>query len=135
MERDVWFSVFSGFGIICFSFLAVLAMPETRGNEIAAENTQDTDGDAEAPVAGGFLTLHWLRSRLSAAFQELATSARILFWNNKSLGLLLGSFVFTTLGRYASTILMQYVAKRFGWSWSQVGGNCSLPQTMALSLQ
>ncbi|POR35886.1 Uncharacterized protein TPAR_03920 [Tolypocladium paradoxum] len=119
MQRDVWFSVFLGFGIMCLSVLVALAIPETRGKRTAVGNTQDADGDAGASVPGGSLTLHWLRSRVSATVKELATSTRVLFWGNKSLGLLLGSFVFTNLGKSASAILMQYAAKRFGWSWSQ----------------
>lgn len=53
----------------------------------------------------------------------MSKAGRTLRWlahDNRPVGLFLLSLLFTTLGRYASTLELQYITKRYAWSWSQV---------------
>lgn len=109
MKRGPWFSVFSGLACMVTSVLIALLCPETRG--MAASPPDDAAGRAG---------LRNLRPRLSALCEQVMALFQAMFLENRRLGLLLSSLLFTTLGRYASTVLMQYTTKRFGWSWSQV---------------
>lgn len=112
MARGAWFSVLVGFGCLSAAVLLALTFPETRRLAVPNEIVDDSDPDSLATSGPS--------SRISAAVEETLASIQCLFWENKRLGLLLFSLIFTTFGTYVSVILMQYTTKRFGWTWSEV---------------
>ncbi|KAF4511925.1 hypothetical protein G6O67_001122 [Ophiocordyceps sinensis] len=122
MARGPWFSVLLGVGCLSTAVLVALGFPETR--QKASENDDDDYPPSLDPGPG-----------LSpAALRRAAMSIRRLFWDNKRLGLLLFSLVFTTLGRYISVILAQYTTKRFHWSWSEAALLSSISASVNLLL-
>ncbi|KAF4504262.1 hypothetical protein G6O67_008435 [Ophiocordyceps sinensis] len=121
MTRGAWFSVFMGAGCLSAAILVALAFPETRNKAARDESTRD-DGDGDQPENSPSLRLFrcaGLRACSKLALKQATTSVRSYFWDDKRLGLLLFSLVFTSLGKFISVILMQYTTKRFHWSWSE----------------
>ncbi|KAM4066384.1 major facilitator superfamily protein [Hirsutella rhossiliensis] len=117
MQRGPWFSVFVGLACMSTSVLIALICPETRS---MAAPESDAEG-VEQTLGCGRVALKDLRPRLLTLVEQVTTLFQSMFLQDRRLGILLSSLLFTTLGRYASTILMQYTTKRFGWSWSQAG--------------
>lgn len=119
MARGAWFSVFVGVGCLSAAVLVALTFPETRDAAKRGETTRNDgdDNDFEnsysVPYAG-------LRAWSHLALKQVTTSVRSYFWDDKRLGLLLFSLIFTSLSKYVSTILMQYTTKRYHWSWAEV---------------
>ncbi|ATY64237.1 MFS transporter [Cordyceps militaris] len=56
---------------------------------------------------------------MRSTWQHLSLINRTLFAGNPIVGILLFSTVFITLGKSVVMFLLQYVAKRFGWSWAK----------------
>lgn len=122
MTRGAWFSVFMGAGCLSAAILVALAFPETRNKAARDESTRDDD-DGDQPENSPSLRLFrcaGLRAWSKLALKHATTSVRSYFWDDKRLGLLLFSLIFTSLGKFISVILMQYTTKRFHWSWSEV---------------
>ena len=129
VEHDAWLSVYIGLACLFFSVLIALAFPETR--DLSAAGSQESHGTDSAGSNGesrdsspsdSFSKNRAVWTRISDALElkQMAVLVRYFFWENKRLGLLLVSFAFTTLGNYASVLLMQYTTKRFGWTWAKV---------------
>ncbi|WQF90194.1 Putative major facilitator superfamily, MFS transporter superfamily [Colletotrichum destructivum] len=107
MGKDAWLSIYTGLGCLVLGTLVSLMLPEThpRGpGHCSAETTQ---------------SLPWyypIRSELV----KLGKAVLWMMWRDYYVLVLLFTFLLTTLGRFAQEILLQYVTKRYGWSWSQV---------------
>lgn len=69
-----------------------------------------------APKSAVHILIITLRARLS----HLTTAALRYIRRYRHISLLLFTFLITTLGRFAQEILLQFVTKRFNWTWAQV---------------
>lgn len=117
MNYDVWFATFLGVGILYLATFASLAVPETLNAVKTIETAPlNEDADLDCEPSG---TMEKLTQRFKAAAFELLNAPRLLATNTR-LCFLLGSFVFTTLGKTASAMLLQYVTKRCQWTWAEV---------------
>lgn len=119
MQYNPWIPVLLGLGIIIMGFGVALLLPETLG---ARGGTKDVPPDLvshgdEFPFESGLV--HWFH-QLRAKASRLATAALKFVWGNSHLVMLLFTFALTTLGGYSSEMLLQYVTKRYHWSWSRV---------------
>ncbi|KAM3516752.1 hypothetical protein NHJ13051_009616 [Beauveria bassiana] len=131
MNYDVWFATFLGVGILYLATFASTAVPETLDTVETMERAslnEDTDPDCEHSSSMEKLTQRFKAAtfELLNAFRLLATNARLCF--------LLGSFVFTTLGKTASAMLLQYVTKKFQWTWAEASLLLSVKATISLVL-
>ena len=111
MSGGNWFAVFVGFGGIAASTLATVVAPDTHG--MSSMDSEDGDTPSESPQIG-------LRVRAVSTLQQAAVAVRSVFWDSKQLGLLLSTYLFTSLSKNTPVILMQYVTKRFQWTWAEV---------------
>ncbi|KJZ76344.1 hypothetical protein HIM_04426 [Hirsutella minnesotensis 3608] len=123
-----WSSVFIGIMCLAAAALIAFAVPETRQPKAKESDAECRGQDVRRPVSES------LRRRLSDGVKRAAASARRLFWDNRTLGLLLFSLLFSTLGKYVSLILKQYTAKRFQWSWSEAALLSSISAAVNLGL-
>lgn len=124
VERDVWLSVYLGMACLFVSVLIALAFPETRVPSVAEteEPSNDESERSDGSVSSNTIKTRvlWTRIYDILELKQMAILVKYFFWENKRIGLLLFSLIFTTLGNYASIILMQYTTKRFGWTWGKV---------------
>lgn len=98
-----------GICLMSLAFVFTLALPDAQ------------KGKREAVIASS-------RETTSASFRQMlsliTTNARQiffeLFWNNLQLGFLLASQLLTTIGGQEVSLRLQYVTKRYGWTWGEV---------------
>ncbi|KAK1564011.1 major facilitator superfamily domain-containing protein [Colletotrichum navitas] len=107
MKIDAWLPIYTGLGCLVLGTVVSLMLPETLSREPRYRPTETTQ------------SLPWhhpIRSEL----EKLGKALLWMLWRSSRVLLLLFTFLLTTLGRFAQEILLQYVTKRYGWSWSQV---------------
>jgi hypothetical protein len=112
MRINPWLPILLGLGGIIFSLSVSLFLPDTRDRGNPRDVYESNSEEVTPPME---LFVQW-RTEAKAL-----TSMGFLncVWGQGQTMLLL-TFLLTTLGRYAQEILLQYVTKRYGWSWSQV---------------
>jgi hypothetical protein len=115
MSGSNWLAVFIGLGLLAGSMLALLATPETYH----MRPVEQTHEDASASDAAASAQPSWV-VQMGRTMKQLAVSIRSLFWDDKRAGLLLLTFLFTSIGKNIPQILMQYITKRFHWTWAEV---------------
>ncbi|EHK18451.1 uncharacterized protein TRIVIDRAFT_158459 [Trichoderma virens Gv29-8] len=124
VQHSVWLSVYIGLVCLLACVLLALAFPETRPlSAVETEETRnDDDGRSDTSASSNITKSRGLKMRIYdlLELEKLAILVKY-FWENKRLGLLLLSLIFTTLGNYVTIILMQYTTKRFGWTWAKAG--------------
>ncbi|OJZ80075.1 hypothetical protein ASPFODRAFT_148312 [Aspergillus luchuensis CBS 106.47] len=112
MAKGNWFSVLLGFGGLVVSTLTILVAPETRGmrHSDSCDEYRSSVDHASSTVGVG--------ARIVRACRQATVSIRGMFWGNQ-IGLLLWTFLFTSIGANIPPILMQYVTKQFQWTWAE----------------
>ncbi len=112
LAKSDWLCVYIGLSLSVLGFtismLQVAVTPAAIGNQDAA--TQEQGGRAKLSLI----------SAISSVVQHTKHVFKTQFVENRNLGLLLTSSLFTKLGRSFSYNLSQYAVSRFGWTWSQV---------------
>lgn len=115
-----WATIFVGSLLVTFSVPLAAFLPETRSAAVvkhakAAGGTADSEIEFVKPGP-------WsnLQAVVSPVWRQLSLINRTLFVGNPVVGLLLFSTLFFTLGKSVSMMMLQYVTKRFGWSWAKV---------------
>ncbi|KAH8682567.1 major facilitator superfamily domain-containing protein [Xylariales sp. PMI_506] len=141
IEYDPWFAIDIGLFFLFTSVLVALACPETHPGKMAqpedsnnrsdnVDNNNDQDeaigvqGNDDGSIASSNSLKDvplWRRIAIVLELDQIPILFRYFFVENKRLGLLLVSLIFTTFGNYASILLLQYTTKRFGWTWAQAG--------------
>ena len=121
MKRSPWLSIYVGLALSVFSTLLGFSLPESLKKGSLPEDISDPQYNEDDTANG-----HNHSSFARAAAQAKAGAARfltflhLLFTKERQVGLLLLSLLFTTFGRDAALMLIQYVHIRFGWEWSEV---------------
>ena len=113
MERDVWLAIYLGLFIQIAATLIAFGIPNIHGKKDTSSSGQPSSLLAE----------HQSQAPLSRLRQTTQKAALLLHWvafENRSLGLLLLTLLFTSLGQYAKVLELQYITKRYGLSWSRV---------------
>lgn len=113
MSRGNWFAVYTGMGFSTGATLATFFLPST--DNIKPVESRDADC---SPVGDG--SLPHLKTDYFDGVKKAAALIQTMFWENKQLGMLLSTFLFTSLGKSVPIILMQYMTKRFQWTWAEV---------------
>jgi len=125
MERDIWYAIYLGLSIQVAATLIAYATPNTRGKN--AESTRDppcSQPDSSDESALTKPQIYNLISHFGQATQKLLALLRWIVSENRSLGLLLLTVLFTSLGQYAKVLELQYITKRYQLSWSRVRSLC-----------
>ena len=118
MEKSPWLSIYVGTALQVFSALLGFFLPETLQTKKPSATRDILDSeDYEQSYADGD---HDQRLSHQALLQTKAGARRffnfvyLAITQNRQVGLLLLSMLFTTFGRDAVLILIQYVHIRFG---------------------
>lgn len=124
MRKSPWLSIYVGTALQVFSTLLGFSLPETLQTKkpSATLDTSDSedyeqgnaDGDHDQRISHQALLQAKVGTRRFFNFVHLAIT------QNRQVGLLLLSMLFTTFGRDAALMLTQYVHFRFGWGWGEV---------------
>lgn len=121
MQKSIWFSIYLGYSFLVICLVSVAVLPSILMKLGKFEpTTQEQEPEHVEEYSLKTSPLAALRQHVSSGVGQIADSFRFLFWDNKKLGLVLLSIMFTTLGKGAGLLLLQYITKRFGWDWSQV---------------
>ncbi|KAJ3484894.1 hypothetical protein NLG97_g6947 [Lecanicillium saksenae] len=115
-----WFTVYSGFVLMSLSLILVTTLPETRSAAVVkqAEAARNAERVSNASTEGKW----WdIRPMLRAAWTQIVVINQTLFVGNPRVGTLLLSTVFFTVGKCVMMLMLQYVTKRFGWTWAKAG--------------
>lgn len=115
MRRGPWFSVAVGFGMFVLSFFLTFTLSSSR-NE-AAEISSRRNSQVEEPT----LTVPLSKGTRAGRFMAVIRDQFLL---NRTLGTLLCSLFIIHLGRSSTSVLKQYVTRRYEWSWSEVRRKC-----------
>lgn len=120
MQGGDWFAVYLGVALWCLIFPVTAMIPETRSN-VAIKKVQLEAASTDAmPRSTSCLNL---KPKLNAAVAQTKMVINTIFLQNPSLGILLFSTLFTTLGKTSDSLLAQYATKRFDWKWSEVSSS------------
>jgi hypothetical protein len=129
MLKSAWIPVLLGFGMFLGGASATLVLvPET----LLAQKPQSEDNDAsesrsilqlQSPFELRILGVRILAT-LAVCRQSLVSLFAI-----KNVGFLLFGFFAATVGTIAAAFELQYVHKRFGWSYSYVSMQVTAPQS------
>lgn len=124
-DMDPWLSMLVGFGFVVLACLGVFALPETMHMK---EKTTGIMDDDEPPSAEPDDVLSQANEGMSKSiFREgvalmvsRMSDAVTFLYGNTHLMLLLFSLVFSVVGKFVQTLLLQYAANRYGLTWGQV---------------
>lgn len=118
-----WFTITFGFLLVTLGLPIAAFIPETRSAAVvkrAEAARKDAERYLHIKERGSCLDL---RPILRSTWQKLSLINRTLFLGNPTVGILLFSTVFITLGKSVIIMLLQYVTKRFKWSWAKVSNH------------
>ena len=125
MSRSPWIPISLGLVSVVLCLCVALALPETMGARTQGRKPSDLNDSDDQTDVDDDEGIHWFRkARLS--FSQFSKAALDYVWGNKHVALLLSTYLLSTLGRFAAEILLQYVTKRYGWSWARV---CTLERS------
>lgn len=111
MKFGNWTSVWTSVAIAGVGFSLSFFIPNID-NDAKTSSPQPEDADSPA-----ILSLAGIRARASAAKRKVQHIIRTQFVEQRTLGLILASLVFTTMGKTFTTVLAQYVSRRLKWTW------------------
>ncbi|KAJ3487537.1 hypothetical protein NLG97_g6395 [Lecanicillium saksenae] len=128
-----WFAVYLGFTLVALSIPLSALLPETRC--AAAVRRAQVYQAAERESTANKDSSSWaLRPILHSARQKLALIKHTVFASNPTVGILILSTLFFTLGKSVFMMLLQYVTKRFGWTWAEAGLLISVKNAASMGL-
>lgn len=122
-EMGAWFTLIFGFALMTLAIPIAAFVPETRPAAVV-RRAETACKIAETNSRIDNHSPRWIsRSYVRSTWQHLSLINRTLFAGNPTVGLLISSTIFITVGKSVVIMLLQYVAKRFGWSWSKVSNH------------
>ncbi|KAB5551178.1 putative MFS transporter [Coniochaeta sp. 2T2.1] len=122
MEVDIWLCIYIGLSCLVLGTGLTFLLPETLPRQ---QLSRPPPEDTASPP--------WhdtVRSELA----NLGQAVSWVLWRDWRVALLLCTLFVTTLGRFAHEILLQYVTKRYGWSWAQASLLLSIRAFFTLAL-
>jgi hypothetical protein len=118
MKRGPWLSIYVGLGLSVFCILLGFSLPESLKKGPGAGDISDEDSPGDGDHHG---LLQQALTQAKAGAWKFLTFLRLLITEERQVGLLLLSLLFTTFGRDSALMLIQYIHLRFRWKWSEVG--------------
>ena len=118
MKGGPWLSIYVGLGLSVFCILLGFSLPESLTKSAGTGDISDEDGPSDGDHHG---LLQQVLTQAKAGAGKFITFLQLLITEERQVGLLLLSLLFTTFGRDSALMLIQYVHVRFGWEWSEVG--------------
>lgn len=131
MRRGARFALGLGIGFWILVFALTAMIPETRSDAAVRRARADAlrdDADATKHAWWDIRPLAW------DLIRQTRMVTRIIFLKNATLGILLFSTVFSTLGKAGDNLKQQYAAKRFGWTMAETSFLNSIKGTVSIIL-
>ncbi|TQV92256.1 hypothetical protein V2A60_004543 [Cordyceps javanica] len=116
MRRSAWLTIYISFALLVLGAFCAVCIPDTCSAAKSADSRSSATWKLRDVCKASFV-----KRQLIAAGQTVRHIFRTQFLEQRTLGLLLSSLLFTTLGKSFTVLLAQYVARRFGWTWGQTG--------------
>lgn len=131
MQISQWYTAYAGLFAMVLTFATTLCIPETLHFK-GAPATEHTEELSE--------TSSTIKTTYNSTLKLWRNTSRVmksLVLEDKRLGLLLISLMFTTIGTYSQYMLLQYISKRYGVSWAEVSLSQARlnPQMQKLSIR
>jgi len=124
MLKNSWIPVLLGFTVFLVGALVTLGLlPETLARKSHSEDALDARILLKAPSSFDLRTLGDRIVATLSVFQQSLVSLLAV----KNVGLLLFGFLAATVGTVAAGFELQYVHKRFGWSYPYVSSGTTPP--------
>lgn len=137
---DPWFSMWFGYGALILGMLLTLLVPETlklrqkaddkrRHEQAHGETTnQSSEADGVKLTKGNVARQAWF-----AAKNDMGHIWRFIFASKSVMSLIIAYGCYYPVKLSFSYSLLQYMAKRFDWSWSRVSSSLPRPLIRLIS--
>ncbi|KAK7931277.1 adenylate cyclase [Apiospora marii] len=122
MERSLWLPIYLGMGCLVVATIIPVFLAETLSRQPRRQPPE-----SQQPLVS------WLET-VRQETKKLDEAMRWLTWGNWKVSVLLCTFLLTMLGRFAQEILLQYVTRRYHWSWSKASLLLSIRAALNLAL-
>ncbi|KAK0649758.1 major facilitator superfamily domain-containing protein [Cercophora newfieldiana] len=138
MKAGIWISVFVGLSIMAISIPLGFCLPETLGKGARVEDTSAAEQQPEDLLTDNGENDHGVLqtaiTQAKAGWQQFLHLLHLLVTKEHQVGLLLLSKLFSTFGKDAALMLVQYVHIKFGWEWAEAGLVLSAQQIVSFIL-
>jgi hypothetical protein len=142
MSRNLWLPLWINIGLLLCAIPTILKLPDTRSSAILSTTSDQEDPDGSTDEAGPLLDgRDQSPSRYANAFdtpsnnfQSMVHAVRKLIrlvTGRRNFQVLLCSFFLTSLASSDTRLLVQYISKRYEWTFAQVG-SLILARTVSL---
>jgi hypothetical protein len=132
MSQSLWLPFWISIGLLLCAIPTILLLPGTKGSSVLSSANDHEDTDSTAEEAGPLLTgRDQSPSRYASAFSaptstptRMAQAVRKLLRSvtgRRNFQILLFSIFLTSLASSDTRLLVQYISKRYGWTFAQVG--------------
>ncbi|CAK7203641.1 hypothetical protein SEUCBS139899_006379 [Sporothrix eucalyptigena] len=132
-----WLPLVFGFVAIIVSGLILIALPETLHFDTALGKVVPREAAAVGPADNTAPAKRGIASAWHSFVHLLRTDARatsLFILRNRPLMFLMIPFIFSIVGRFVQSLLLQYATKRYSWSWSQAAFLLTIRSTTNLCL-
>jgi hypothetical protein len=140
MKQDVWLPVYLGFGLFGLATVLSIIIPSKAPEPKWQSQTTDTSDDDLDRDAGGVTASDgaakpgrglgvWARDLV----MQIGTALHWAAYDNRPIGLMLLSLLITMTAKYAAALELQYITKRYNWSWEEVSTNTAFQHDTALT--
>lgn len=131
MQRGAWFGTYLGLFLWIMLLFLTAVIPETRSNA-AVKKAREAVLQSKLDAAEH---AWWdVRPLARSTVEQTKMVVNVIFLNNATLGILLLSTIFTTLGRSGSSLQKLYATKRFGWTVAETSFLSSVKGIVSLAL-
>lgn len=115
LEYDPWLSMWIGFGFMVFGTLCILLIPETmhlrrKDDDERHDENEQADGERK-----GVLKQAWFSIK-----NDMQHVWRFIFASKSIMMLMFSVALFVPTRITLTGVMLQYMSKRFDWSWSKV---------------
>lgn len=116
MRRDVWIPMYLGFGLFVTATILCTIIPSNTDELKRQSQTEDVLETRESDANQSRGLSNWTHDivvKLGAALYWVA-------YENRPIGYMLLSLLITVMAKYAASLELQYITKRYDLSWETV---------------
>lgn len=120
LQFDPWLSMWIGFGFMVFGTMCILLIPETMHLRRKDDRRHNEEHENEQ-LNGVSLSKHNVLKQAWFSIQnDMQHVWRFIFASKSIMMLMLAIAFFFPVRTVLTGVLLQYMSKRFDWSWSKV---------------
>ncbi|KAH8200181.1 hypothetical protein TruAng_005629 [Truncatella angustata] len=115
MRRDVWLPVCLGFGLFVLATTLCMLIP-SNAPELVRQSQRSV-----SPSACNAESIHRSSSWARNLIIKSGAALKWIAYDNRPVGYMLTSLLVTVTAKYAAALELQYITKRYDWSWEEAG--------------